>query len=59
MEMSNIDLNVKRVKVTVLSITGVSFETNKGWVDKVNCIYSYPPYFGQKIWVRKNKLYKI
>tara|TARA_R110000787_G_scaffold242733_1_gene348765 strand:- start:342 stop:515 length:174 start_codon:yes stop_codon:yes gene_type:complete len=57
MEMSNIDLNVKRVKLKTLRITNEMFQTEKGWVFKNNCIYAYPPYIGQRIWVKENKLH--
>jgi hypothetical protein len=50
---------VKKVKVTILFITGTNFETNKGWVKKAYCLYAHPPYLGQKIWVRENQLYKL
>lgn len=57
MEMSNIDLNVKRIKIKIIGITNQMFQTEKGWVFRNNCIYAYPPYIGQRIWVKENKLY--
>jgi len=50
--------DIKTLKVEIQGITSMSFETDKGWVKKQYCIYSYPPYLGQRIWVRENKLFK-
>ncbi len=59
MDILDIDTSVKRTKAKILGITSISFETNKGWIKKGHCIYAHPPYLGQRIWVRENRLFKI
>ena len=53
------ETGVKRIKLEILEITLWSFKTDKGYVKKEYCIYKHPPYVGQKIWVRENRLFKI
>jgi hypothetical protein len=48
--------DVKRLKVEIQGITSLGFETDKGWVKKNYCIYTYPPYLGQRIWAKESKL---